>query len=69
MRIYLGCFVYDDSTAPIWLRCGCCDKFVLDKLCIHTITTCFNGRGHNARHDRQATIFPKWLAAPAGLSY
>ena len=68
MRMYLGCYVYDDSAAPTWLRCGCCDELVLDKLGIHAVTTCFTGWGRNARHDRQAIIFLKWLAAPAGLA-
>ena len=69
MRIYLGCFVYDDSTAQSRLRCGSCDEPVLDKLGVHATTNCANGWGRHARHDRQATIFLKWLAAPAGLAY
>jgi len=69
MRIYLGCYVYDDSSTPTWLRWGCCDELFLDKLGIHAITACSTGRGRVARHDRQATIFLKWLASPAGLAY
>ena len=69
MRIYLGCYVYDDSIAQTRLRCGCCDELVLDKLGVHATTNCASGWGRHARHDRQATIFLKWLAAPAGLAY
>ena len=69
VRMYLGCYVYDDSSTPTWLRCGCCDELVLDKLGIHAITTCPTGWGRVARHDRQATIFLKWLASPAGLAF
>jgi len=69
MRIYLGCYVYDDSSTPTLLRCGCCDELVLDKLGIHAITACSTGWGRVARHDRQATIFLKWLASPAGLAF
>ena len=43
MRIYLGYYVYDDSSTPTWLRCGCCEELVLDKLGIHAITACSTG--------------------------
>lgn len=35
MRLYLGCFVYHDSSAPKRLRCGSCKELVLDELGIH----------------------------------
>lgn len=69
MRLYLECYVYDDSSAPVWLRFWCCDGLVLDKFGIHAVAFCFTGRGRAARHDRPATIFIKWLASPAGIVF
>ena len=61
--------MYDDSSTPTRIRCGCCNELVLYKLGIHAITACSTGWGRVARRDRQATIFLKWLASPAGLAY
>ena len=69
MRLYLGCYFYDDAAEPAWLRCGFFDELVLGKLGIHAIAVCFTGWGRVTRHDRQATTFLKWLAYSAGLAY
>ena len=69
MRIYLGCYVYSDSSGPDPALCGHCGKHVLDRLGIHAIACCSSGWGRVARHDRLAKLFLQWLAAPAGLAF
>ena len=43
MRIYLGCYVYNDSTGPETALCGHCGKHVFDRLGIHAIACCSSG--------------------------
>lgn len=69
LRLYLVSYVYDDSAAPVWLRCGCCEELFIDKPGIHAVAVCFTGWGGFDRHDRLATILFKWLACPAGLAF
>lgn len=69
MRIYLGCFVYVGSSAPTFLRCGCCNKLVLEKIGTHAIASCFTGWGRVTIHDRLETILLKWLFSSAGLAF
>lgn len=67
MRLYLGCYVYDDSEAPVWLLCICCEELYLDKLGIYAAAVCSTVWERVARHDRLMTVFPKWIASPAFL--
>ena len=69
LRLYLGCSVYDDSTVPYPARFGHCSANVLDRRGIHATTVCPTGWGRISRHDRIATLFLRWLAAPADLAF
>lgn len=51
------------------MRCGSFEKLVLDKLGIRAFVIYSAGWGHVARRDRLATIFPNWLASPAGIAF
>lgn len=37
VRLYLGCYVYEDLLSPVWMRYGCCDEFALDKIGIQSV--------------------------------
>lgn len=69
MRVYLGCFVYDDSSTPTWISCGCCNEQVLEKIGTRAIAACSTDCRRFARHDRLANIFLKWLVFIAGLAF
>ena len=69
MRMYLGCYVYDDSAGPDLALCGHCGLHVLDRMGIHATTYCSAGWGRVARHDRLAKLYLRWLASPAGLAF
>lgn len=63
MRLYLNCYVNDDSAGPELAHCGHCVHDVLDRMGIHATTACHLRWGRVARHDRLTTIFLHWLAA------
>lgn len=69
MRLYLGFYVCDDSAAPVWLRCVCCDDIVLFILGFHAVAMFDTDWERVARHDRLAEIFLKWLPTPAGFIF
>lgn len=69
MRLCSGRYDYGDSAEPVWMHCVFCYELFLDKLGIHAVSVSFTGCGRVARRDRLATIFVKWIASPACLSF
>lgn len=68
MRLYLGCYFYDDSAGPHSALCGHCGRYVLDSMGIYAIACFQTGWGRVAGHKRLAKLSIRWLESPAGLS-
>lgn len=69
MRMYLGCYVYDDSAGPRLPVCGHFGHKVLNWMDIYAMSCSHKGWGRVARHYRMAKLFIRWLASPSGLFF